>query len=126
MRLWSLILASALALPSGSFAQSDLSKVIDALKMERASGQPGVATFTIGGAGRAYLIANVRLQSRGSQRLYCPPGNLTLLANNYADIALSEYDQNYASYGDLWEKLSGFDALVLILADGLQRTFPCK
>lgn len=125
MKVWMLLLA-AFALPLNAAAETDLERVVSALKQERAVGR-GIFLPILGGAGRAFVQANVALKVRNLPMFYCQPMQLTLNESNYADIALEQYERDKPIFNeDPFYQKYPVDALVYALFQGLQRTFPCK
>ena len=126
MKPWMLLLA-VLVFPLNAASQANLDTLVSALKTERATGRDGIMMYSIAGAGRAFLVANTKLQLRKQAQLYCPP-NLPLNSSNYADIAIRQYEHDKATgvHELPLAQESPLDVLVFALLDGLQRTFPCK
>lgn len=71
----------------------------------------------IAGVAEGFQLANVILDTRKEQRLYCNPDNLVLHPANYIDIMRRGIKKNAVKPDTLVE---------IVLLYGLAETFPCQ
>jgi hypothetical protein len=73
----------------------------------------------IAGVGEGAGWSNVLLESRGSKKLFCQPGNLNLSADDLLDVVKREVNANAKVF-------KSDTPLGLILIKGLMDIYPCK
>lgn len=112
-------------LPVYVWAQS-LQEFVAAARGERGESARTAAAYILGGAGTAFMAANVELERNNTRSLFCEPGLLALNRENYVRIFLDEYsrDERYASSSFGGGEV-GHNMAAMVLLEGLKRTFPC-
>lgn len=93
---------------------------------EKVRARPGTrayedATLYILGIGEGIAWANVALANKKMPRLYCPPPNLAMNANNYLQMADNAAKESHEKLRNVKEI-----SIEILLLNELQTTFPCK